>query len=132
MASPYTISTINDVAATSTENLLGNLKGRVLSAPSRVQIALNTEAVTQRVSVLIGGENVLDSARVTLQATVGVMPVLPDDNIINTLGDQGDEIIINATNSTAGALETRAIVRVTELDDAAVLRALAEIEAAGG
>lgn len=130
MASPYTISTLNDVPAATTENLLTGLKGRVLSAPSRVQIAFNSELVTDRISVLIGGENVLDNARVTTVAGGGIMPTLPDDNIVTTLGDAQDEIIINAFNSAGAASEIRAIVRVTEIDDVALLKAQAELDLA--
>jgi len=128
MASPYTISTLNVVPIATSENLLTGLKGRVLAAPSRVQIAYNSELVTDRVSVLIGGENVLDNARVTTVAGSGIMPTLPDDNMTTTLGDTGDEIIINAFNPSAATSEIRVIVRVTEIDDVALLKAQAELD----
>jgi len=131
MAFPYTIPTLTDVAAATITNLLTGLKGRVLSAPSRVQIALNSELVTDRVSVLIGGENVLDNGRVTTVAGGGVMPTLPDDNIITTFGNTGDEIIINGSNSAGAASEIRAIVRVTEVDDVILAKVMAEADIAG-
>ncbi len=54
MASPYTISTISDVPATSTVNLLTGLRGRVLSEAAMIEISLNREAVNTDVSVLVG------------------------------------------------------------------------------
>jgi len=128
MAGPYTISTLNDVPAATTENLLTGLRGRVLAAPSRVQIALNSELATDRISVLVGSDNVLDNARVTTVAGGGIMPILPDDNIITTFGNAQDEIIINGFNSAGAASEIRAIVRVTEIDDVALQRAMAEVD----
>ncbi len=125
MARPYTIATLNDVPAATTENLLTGLKGRVLSAPSRVQIAFNSELSTDRISVLIGSDSVLDNARVTTVAGGGIMPTLPDDNIVTTFGDTGDEMIINGFNSAGAASEIRAIVRVTEIDDVALANAMA-------
>lgn len=131
MASPYTISTISDVPAATTVNLLTGLKGRVLSNGSRIQIAFNSELATDRISVLIGGENVLDNARITTVAGGGIMPVLPDDNIITTFGNPQDEIIINGFNPAGAASEIRAIVRVTEIDDVALAKAMAEADIVG-
>jgi len=128
MGSPYTIATLNDVPAATTENLLTGLRGRVLANPSRVQIALNSELATDRVSVLVGSDNVLDNGRVTTVAGGGIMPVLPDDNVITTFGNAQDEIIINGFNSAGAASEIRAIVRVTEIDDVALAKAMAEAD----
>ncbi len=130
MASPYTIPTITDVVAGATTNLLTGLFGRVLAFQSRVQIALNSELVTDRVSVLIGGETIMDNGRVTTVAGAGIMPSVRDDNLITTFGNGGDEIIINGFNSAGAASEVRAIVRVTEIDDVALLKAQAELDLA--
>jgi len=131
MANPYTISTLNDVAIGATENLLTGLKGRVLAAPSRVQISFNSELVTDRVSVIIGSDNVLDNARVTTVAGAGIMPSIRDDTIVTTFGNAGDEIIINGFNPAGALSEIRAIVRVTELDDVILLKAMAEADISG-
>jgi len=131
MARPYTISTLNDVPAATTENLLTGLKGRVLAAPSRVQIAFNSELATDRISVLLGSDSVLDNARVTTVAGGGIMPTLPDDNIVTSFGMTGDEIIINGFNSAGAASEIRAIVRVTEIDDVALANAMAAADISG-
>jgi len=131
MANPYTIATLNDVAIASTENLLTGLKGRVLAAASRVQLAFNSELVTDRVSVIIGSDNVLDNARVTTVAGGGIMPILPDDNIVTTFGEAGDEIIVNGFNPAGAASEIRVIVRVTEIDDVILAKAMAEADIGG-
>ncbi len=131
MPKPYTISVVVDVAATTVTNLLGSLRGRILSAPSLVQVSLNREAVGVNVSVLVGGESIMNNGLVTVLATLGVMPSIRDDTIITTFGDGQDEIIIDADNTTAGALETRAIVRVTEIDDVALAQALGALDIRG-
>jgi len=128
MAKPYTMAQNVDVAATTLTNLLEGLRGRILSGPSLIQISLNREAVGVNVSVLVGGESVMNNGLVTVLATLGVMPSIRDDTIVTTFGDGLDEIIIDADNTTAGALEARVIVRVTEIDDVALAQAMGALD----
>ncbi len=120
MGNPYTMVAISDVPLSGADNdLLDGLRGRTLVEPSLVEIALNTEDVDVTFGVTIGATEALPSlSRATLQATVGVLPVFPDDVLIRTFGDVGDQIIISAANADAIApMEARAVVRVTAVED---------------
>jgi len=124
MASPYTISRVQDVGIGATENIIQGLTGRTLVAPSRVQIALNRENVNVSFTVLVGAERVMLDGGARVNPTAGDLPILPDDLIIDTFGRGGDEIVINANNADAAASEARVIIKVTELDDVALQRAM--------
>lgn len=127
MAGPYTITQIFDIPLSDNiDDLLTGKRGRVLPEASLVEVALNVEDVDVSVGVLIGATDALSAgSRVTLQATVGVMPIFPDDAIIRTFGDAGDEIIISAVNADAAAArEVRAVVRVTPIDDVMLMNAV--------
>lgn len=97
--SPYNISTIDDLAALGSVNLLTGLKGRTLPMDSWVVAFANQEAVTGSWQATVGAtEVVIPNTPATLQATVGVMPIQPDDLLFLTLGDKGEEVIVNYTN----------------------------------
>lgn len=124
MAVPYTMTRVQDVAIGATENIIQGLTGRSLVAPSRVQIALNRENVNVSFTVLVGSERVMLNGAAAVQATAGVLPILPDDMYIDTFGKPGDEIIVDATNVDAAASEARVIIKVTEVDDVILQRAM--------
>jgi hypothetical protein len=128
---PVSISAIEDVPLSGRiANVFANLAGRVLTEPSIVLIALNRESVDVLVGVSIGGTEVLPAnSAVTVQATVGVMPVLPDDIIVTSAGQAADEIIISATNADAGApREVRAIAKIIPVEDQALFQAVAAVQ----
>jgi len=130
MASPYTIAPLVDVGIGATTNIMDGETGRTLVAPAQIQIALNRENVNVLYNVFIGSERVLVNGRTAVQAALGVMPILPDDNLITSFGQAGDEIVINAQNNDAVASEARAIVRVPEVDDVILQRAFAMAQGA--
>jgi len=101
---PYNISTIQDLAASGSTNLLQGLKGRTLPMSSWVVAFANQEAVTGSWQATIGAtEVVIPNTPATLQATVGVMPIQPDDLLFLSIGDKGEEIIVNYTNGDGAA-----------------------------
>lgn len=127
MAGPYTITAVNDIPLSDRiDDLLTGRRGRVVAEASLVEIALNVEDVDVTVGVTIGAIDALSAgSRVTLQATIGVMPIFPDDAIIRTFADAKDEIIISAVNADAAAArEVRAVVRVTPIDDVMLMNAV--------
>jgi len=124
MASPYTITNVTDVAANSTSSLIQGDSGRTLQAASRVQIYANREAVGLAYTVTIGSERIMLSGLTSINAVAGDIPTLPDDGIIDTFGMPGNEIIIEATNSTGAAIEGRVLLRITEVDDNALAMAM--------
>lgn len=103
-SSPYNIATINDLAANGNENLLQGLKGRTLPMEAFVIAFANQEAVTGSWQVTVGAtEIVIPNTPATLEAAVGVMPTLPDDMLFLTMGEKGDEIIVNYSNGDGAA-----------------------------
>lgn len=124
---PYTLTAIIAVPLSDRDDdLLDGKRGRTLTEPSLVEIALNAEDVDITMGATVGPTEVLPSgSRVTLQATVGVLPVFPDDVLVQTFGSVGDEIIIGAVNADAAAArEARVVVRVTAIEDVDLVRVL--------
>jgi len=127
MASPYTITAINDIAISGRVNdLFQGIRGRILTEPALVEIAYNAEDVDITVGTTLGPTEVLPAgSRVTLQATVGVLPILPDDVLVSSFGGATDEIIVSGVNADAAAArELRAVARVTAITDVALRRAV--------
>lgn len=116
-SSPYNIATIDDLAVGGSVNLLAGLKGRTLPMEAFVAGFANQEAVTGSWQVTVGAtEIVIPNTPATLQATVGVMPILPDNLLFLTMGERGDEIIVNYTNGDgAVAREGRLTVFVVPI-----------------
>jgi len=137
MAEPYTLTAVSDVPLSDSDNdLLDGQRGRTLTEPSLVEIALNAEDVDITMGVTIGAIDVLSAgSRVTLQATAGVMPSLRDDVLVRSFGLGSNEIIISARNADAAAArEARAIVRVTAVEDVDLMKVVAQSagQGAGG
>lgn len=132
MASPYTIAAISDVPATGESSLLEGKSGRTVEGQARVQVYMNREAVGVLVDIFVGSARTMVAGIVPINATVGDAPSTRDDLVVDTFAFPGDEIVIRATNSTAGALEARAIVFVTEVDDVALQSCMAQLQATGG
>jgi len=124
MAPPYTIIVVNDVTIGGTDSIINGESGRTLVAPSRVQIFLNRESVDVTFTITLGGARILLDGAARINATVGDIPVLPDDGIADTFGGAGDELVILASNVNAALQEARAIIRVTEIDDNALAMAM--------
>ncbi len=127
MASPYTITAISDIPLSdSVGDLFAEKRGRRLVEPALVEIALNAEDVDVTAGATVGATEVLSAgSRVTLQATVGILPVFPDDVLIQTFGNTGDEIIVSGVNADAvAAAELRAVAKITAVSDVALRRAI--------
>lgn len=116
---PTSFIQIFDIPAADTEpNIFVQIPEARITEASFVQFSLNREAVTVLITVKVGSDEVLPSSPVTLEATVGVLPSIRDDTIIETFAQAGDIISIAASNSDgAAAREIRAIVRVTAIND---------------
>lgn len=119
MGRPVAFTVVNDIALSSTVvDIAANIPGADISEPSLVLIALNGETVDIRAQVSIGGAQVLPESRITVNATLGVLPLTPDDVLVTTLGDAGESITIKGTNlDAAAAREIRAKVLVFPMDD---------------
>jgi len=119
MGRPVSFTVVEDIPLSDTiVDIAANIPGSDISEPSLVLIALNGESTDIRAQISIGTAQVLPESRVTVQATVGVLPVTPDDIIIATLGNQGESITIKGTNlDAAAARELRAKVQIFPMDD---------------
>lgn len=128
---PYTITAIEDIPLSDdNDNILLGKRGQTLTEKAIVLVALNRETVDVTAGVTVGTTDVLSAgSAVTVQATVGVLPVLPDDIIVTTMGNDKDEIIVSGRNADAvAARELRAIVKVIAIEDQALLQAVAAIQ----
>lgn len=128
---PYTITAIEDIPLSdSNDNILLGKRGVTLTEAAIVLIALNRETVDVTAGVTIGTTDVLSAGSpVTVQAVVGVMPVLPDDIIVTSMGQNQDDIIVSGRNADAAvARELRAIVKVIAIEDQALLEAVSRVQ----
>ncbi len=126
MGRPVAFTVVRDIPLSDTiVDIAANIPGADISEPSLVLIALNGETVDIRAQVSIGTAQVLPESRVTVQATIGVLPVTPDDILVATLGNQGESITIKGTNlDSAAAREIRAKVTVFPMSDISALQLL--------
>jgi len=127
MGDPYTIVAIEDIPLSdSVEDLFAGKRGRRLVEPALVEIALNAEDVDVTAGATLGSTEVLSAgSRVTLQATVGILPIQPDDILVQSFGGTGDEIIVSGVNAdAAAAAELRAVAKITAISDVALRRAV--------
>jgi len=126
MGRPVAFTVVEDIALSSTVvDIAANIPGADISEPSLILIALNGETVDIRAQVSIGGAQVLPESRVTVQATVGVLPITPDDILVATLGNQGESITIKGTNLDAAASrEIRAKINIFPMSDISALMLL--------
>ena len=112
MAVPVSFNVINDIPLSdSVVDIAANIPGAILQEDSLVLIYMNGETVDIRAQISVGGNQVLPESPVTVQATVGVLPVTPDDVAIITFGKKGNAITIRGSNQdVAAAREIRAKV----------------------
>jgi len=123
----YSLTAIEDIPLSdSIANLFANQGGRTLAEPSLVVLALNAEDVDVSAGIRVGSTEVLSAlSRVTLQATVGVLPILPDDIIAQTFAQAGDEIIVSGNNNDAAAArELRGIVFVIPVNAVSLMKSV--------
>jgi len=113
MAVPVAFTAVNDIPLADTVvDIVANVPGAILAEKSLVQIALNGETSDIRGQISVGGNQVLPESRVTVNATGGALPTTPDDIIVTTFGERGNQITIKGTNlDGAAAREIRAKVQ---------------------
>jgi hypothetical protein len=126
MGRPTGFTVVRDIPLSDTVvDIAIGIPGADISEPALVLIAMNGETVDIRAQVSIGTAQVLPESRVTVQATIGVLPVTPDDILVATLGSAGESITIKGTNlDSAAARELRAKVQIFPMSDIAALQLL--------
>lgn len=124
-ASGYTITSVFDVPAQGSEpNIILGRRGQKLDEPSRVLIYLTRESVDVQAAVNIGGTEVLSQGPVNINTVNDTLPSTQDDKLIETFAQQGDDIIVSATNANVATQQLRVIVQVMPIDEAVVGSAL--------
>ncbi len=119
MAPPYTITSITDIPATTTNRsvLLGEV-GEQLDEPSRVKVYATRESVDVTMGISLGRQIALPVGSATnINAAVGTLPSRQDDLIFEGFGDTGDNITIQGQNVNAAAQELRLLIDVVAIDD---------------
>lgn len=120
---PEAFTFVNDIALSSVvENVVADIPGSQVSEDSLVVIALNGETVDVRAQISVGGAQILPDSRVTVQATVGILPITPDDVIVATFAKANEQITIRGTNLDAvAARELRGKVQIFGTKDIEIL-----------
>jgi len=90
------------VAANATvTNVLSGKIGEFLQGPGAVVLYGTASAVGLNLSLLVGGQVIVDDQEANAQNR---MPLVPDDFIGAASGLQGDRIIVRIRNTTGGAI----------------------------
>jgi len=131
MAVPIVLIDRVSVAANAEANVIVGRKGTTLVADSMIGIWLNRAAVGITFSMFVGAEGIMERAGAPVDALAGQTPSFQDDHVVDTFGKQGDLLVLNAINNTAGALEAGFILRITEIDDAVLVKAMQEAALSG-
>ncbi len=93
---------VGSIAAnTQNDNILSGKLHEFLGEHSRVVVAAANSAPGGRLSVLIGGEAIIQDQEV---GSANRFPQLPQDFMAEGAGFPGDRIVIPARNTTAGAI----------------------------
>lgn len=92
------------VAANATvQNVLAGKIGEFLESDSAVRLYATAAAVGLNVSLLIGGQAIVDDQEVNAQNR---MPLVPDDFVAEMGGLAGERVIVRLRNTTGAAIIT--------------------------
>lgn len=102
------------VAAGATSNLMRDQLFEQLPYDAQIEVAIVAEATGLLVSVQSGTDVLQEDGPPIIVAANG-MPRYPDDFFLTDVASAGEKISIKARNPTAGAINARAVVRITPL-----------------
>lgn len=126
MGRPISLAIIEDLAiGASGLDILREQADALLQEPSLVVVHENRESVDVTTQIKVGSEEVKPLGPSAINATVGDMPILPDDRTVVTLGNAGERVQILGTNANAAAQEARAVVQIFSIADVSNFPALA-------
>ena len=97
----------------SVENLLSGSAFEFLRSNAVVSIGVTADAAGLVANIQSGADIVLEES--PLQVKANSYPIIPDEMYYNDVGVLGDRLVIRVRNTTAGAVDARAIVQVTPL-----------------
>ncbi len=88
-------------------NVLVGKFGRVLGENSKVSIAVTAQLVSLFVTVLVGSDIIIEDQEVP---ATNAPPRNPEDILVQTVGQLGDEIIVKLRNANAATNDSRVSV----------------------
>lgn len=98
------------VAANATiANIVAGKVHEFLPEPSVVTLDASADVVGMNMSVLIGGEVLVDDQEIS---NSNRFPIEPDDRVAQGAGFGGDRLIIRLRNTTAGAIVAKTKVTI--------------------
>lgn len=102
------------VAAGGSSSLLSGNMLEQLPYDAQIDVAIVAEAAGLLASVQSGTDVLMDDGPPIIVAANG-MPRFPDDFYLTDVASAGEKIVIKVRNPTAGAINSRAVVRITPL-----------------
>lgn len=111
---PTIVTQTAAVAAGASSSLLVGNDLEVLPYDAKVEVAVVAEATGVLASVRSGTDVIQDEGPAIVVAANG-MPRYPDDFYLEDIAASGDKLSIRARNTTAGAINVRAVVKITPL-----------------
>lgn len=103
------------IAANATvDNVLSGKLAEFLQERSKVTLSAIAQAVGVRLTLVIGGEVVLDDQEISARAAA-ISIVLPDDYIVEGAGFAGDRLILRVRNTTGAAIIVLTRVETTPI-----------------
>lgn len=101
---------VRSIAAnTMVDNVLAGKLHEFLGEICRVRLYAIAAAVGIRVSLLVGGESVVQDQEIGARAG---FPIVPDDLVTEGAGYRGDRLVLSVRNTTAGAIIAQVAVDV--------------------
>lgn len=112
MPSLLTVGALSTAANSTSGNILAGKQGEYLARRSLVQIALVGSAAGQYNTVQCGSRTIVQDQYMNPSNR---WPIDPDDFNIQFVGMPGEKLYVDVRNSTAGALTTNCVVKITEV-----------------
>lgn len=99
-------------ANSANENILAGSAFEFLRSNAVVSIGVVGGAAGLVANIQSGADIVLEESDLAVSTD---FPIIPDEMYYNDVGVQGDRLVIRVRNTTAGALDVRAMVQVTPI-----------------
>ncbi len=95
------------------ENVLTGSAFEFLRSNSVVSIGVTGDADGLVCNIQSGADIVLEESPIQVKASS--YPIIPDEMYYNDVGVMGDRLVIRIRNTTAGAIDARTVVQITQI-----------------
>jgi hypothetical protein len=106
------LSQLTSIAAGATTDLMATSQYRYLPWRARVRVMLMTTATGVKASVNAGAEQLQPEGDIKGNATAADLPTVFSVDPLDFVAGAGDLIVVNARNTTAGALTVSSIIDI--------------------